>query len=170
MNAVGVDPAPPWQAELRALGQALRQRGWTLATAESCTGGLIAAACTAEAGASDWFDRGVVSYSNAAKTELLGVPAVLIERHGAVSQEVAVAMADGVLRLSSAQIAVAVTGIAGPGGGTPDKPVGTVCLALACAGRPTQARTLQLAGDRAAVRWETVHRAVGWLADSMAQG
>src|SRR3990167_1054313 len=95
----------------------LLARGWRLATAESCTGGLVAAACTELAGSSDWFERGVVSYSNAAKTELLGVPAALIEAHGAVSEPVARAMAAGGLARSPTQLSVAVTGVAGPGGG-----------------------------------------------------
>ena len=139
-----------------ALGDALRARGWMLASAESCTGGLIAAACTGVAGSSDWFERGFVTYSNEAKTDLLGVPAPLIDRHGAVSAEVAQAMAEGALARSRAQIAVAVTGIAGPGGATPDKPVGTVWLALAGSGAAAQTERLQLAGDRAAVRAQTV--------------
>ena len=139
-----------------ALGDALRARGWMLASAESCTGGLIAAACAGVAGSSDWFERGFVTYSNEAKTDLLGVPAPLIDRHGAVSAEVAQAMAEGALARSRAQIAVAVTGIAGPGGATPDKPVGTVWLALAGSGAAAQTERLQLAGDRAAVRAQTV--------------
>jgi PncC family amidohydrolase len=106
-------------ALLAALATALTTRGWMLATGESCTGGLLAAACTTRAGSSDWFERGVVSYSNAAKTELLGVPAALITRHGAVSAEVACAMPRGLLARAPVQLAVSVTGIAGPGGGTP---------------------------------------------------
>ncbi len=146
-----------------ALAGALRARGWKLATAESCTGGLIAAACTAVAGSSDWFERGFVTYSNDAKTELLGVPAALIARFGAVSAEVARAMAEGALSQSHAQLAVAVTGIAGPGGGSAAKPVGTVWLALAQAGGEARAELLQLAGDRAAVREQTVHAALARL-------
>lgn len=137
------------------LAQALPARGWMLATAESCTGGLIAAACTELAGSSAWFDRAVVSYSNEAKSELLGVDAALISAHGAVSEPVARAMAEGVLARSKAQVAVAVTGIAGPGGGSPDKPVGTVWLAWACRGQPTHAAVQHLAGDRAEVRRQT---------------
>ena len=106
-----------------------RAHGMTIATAESCTGGLIAATLTAIAGSSDVVDRGFVTYSNAAKTELLVVPAALIERHGAVSAEVVRAMAEGALAHSRADLAVAVSGIAGPGGGTAEKPVGTVHLA-----------------------------------------
>ena len=148
---------------LERLADGLRARGWMLASAESCTGGLIAAACTSLAGSSDWFERGFVTYSNAAKTELLGVPAALIAQHGAVSAEVARAMADGALSRSHAQLAVAVTGVAGPGGGTASKPVGTVWLAVAVAGSPAQAALLQLAGDRAAVRQQTVLRALAAL-------
>ena len=137
------------------LAQALPARGWMLATAESCTGGLIAASCTELAGSSAWFDRAVVSYSNEAKSELLGVDEALIATHGAVSEPVARAMAEGVLARSKAVVAVAVTGIAGPGGGSPDKPVGTVWLAWACRGQPTRAAVHRFEGDRAAVRWQT---------------
>jgi nicotinamide-nucleotide amidase len=141
---------------VETLAAALKQRGWTLCTAESCTGGLIAAACTSLAGSSDWFERGMVSYSNAAKTDLLGVPPELIATHGAVSAEVARAMADGALARSVANIAVAVTGIAGPGGATPGKPVGTVWVAVAMRGRHAVATLLHLDGDRADVRTQTV--------------
>ena len=151
------------QALLERLAGGLRARGWMLAAAESCTGGLIAAACTSLAGSSDWFERGFVTYSNAAKTDLLGVPGALIAQHGAVSAEVARAMADGALGRSRAQLAVAVTGVAGPGGGTPLKPVGTVWLAVAVAGSPARAELLQLAGDRADVRQQTVLRALAAL-------
>ncbi len=137
------------------LAAALRARGWQMATAESCTGGLIAAACTELAGSSDWFERGFVTYSNLAKTQLLGVPAALIEQHGAVSQAVALAMVRGARAHSSADCAVAVTGIAGPGGGSAEKPVGTVWLAWSGpAGEFAQHRCY--AGDRAAVRAATV--------------
>ena len=130
-----------------------------LATAESCTGGLIAAACTDLAGSSVWFERGFVSYSNAAKTELLGVPAILIERHGAVSEPVARAMVEGALRHSRAQVAVAVTGVAGPGGGSPDKPVGTVWFGWATPdGVVTDKRCFD--GDRQHVREATVQHAL----------
>ena len=151
------------QALLERLAGCLRARGWMLAAAESCTGGLIAAACTSLAGSSDWFERGFVTYSNAAKTDLLGVPGALIAQHGAVSAEVARAMADGALSRSRAQLAVAVTGVAGPGGGTALKPVGTVWLAVAVAGSPARAELLQLAGDRADVRQQTVLRALAAL-------
>ncbi len=142
-----------------ALGEALRRRGWRMAAAESCTGGLIAASCTMVAGSSDWFERGFVSYSNAAKTELLGVPPSLIAAHGAVSEEVALAMAGGALSRAPVQLAVAVTGIAGPGGAVPGKPVGTVWLAWGTASG-LRAERLQLPGDRTAVRMATVQAAL----------
>ena len=142
-------------ALVRTLADALRRRGWRLATAESCTGGLIAAACTDLAGSSDWFERGFVTYSNEAKSALLGVPTGLIAAHGAVSEDVARAMAQGALQRAPVQLTVAVTGIAGPGGAVPGKPVGTVWLAWATAA-VVQAERLQLDGDRAAVRAATV--------------
>jgi nicotinamide-nucleotide amidase len=142
------------------LAKALRQRGWWLATAESCTGGLIAAACTSVAGSSEWFERGFVTYSNAAKSELLGVDAALIAAHGAVSETVVRAMALGALRRAAAHLAVAVTGIAGPGGAVPGKPVGTVWLAVAIEGGAVRSWCLQLDGDRSAVREATVHHAL----------
>ena len=145
--------------------QILRQRAWRLGTAESCTGGLIAGACTAVPGSSDWFEGGIISYSNAAKTELLGVSAALIEQHGAVSEEVVTAMATGALQRLCVQRVVAVTGIAGPGGATPGKPIGTVWLAVACRANPAdatqvRARLLCLGGDRATVRRQTVMQAL----------
>ena len=147
-----------------ALAEALRARGWRIASAESCTGGLIAAACTAVSGSSDWFERGFVTYSNEAKAEMLGVDPALLAEHGAVSEQVARAMAEGALARSRAQIAVAVTGIAGPTGAVPGKPVGTVWLAWgdACGVRT---ECLQLAGDRAAVRRATVAAALDRLLD-----
>jgi len=146
-----------------ALAQALKARGWRLATAESCTGGLIAAACTELAGSSDWFERGFVSYSNQAKTDLLGVPADLIAAHGAVSEPVARAMAEGALQRAGVEVAVAVTGIAGPGGGSAAKPVGTVWLAWAVRGGATSARCEIFAGDRAQVRQSTCEQALAGL-------
>jgi nicotinamide-nucleotide amidase len=148
--------------DIAALGELLRARRERLVSAESCTGGLIAAACTSVAGSSDWFERGYVSYSNAAKTEVLGVPAALIDRHGAVSEEVARAMAGGALAHSHAQWAVAVTGIAGPGGATAGKPVGLVWLAWA-GPEGVVAERRQFDGDRAAVRAQTVLRALEGL-------
>ena len=156
-----------FEPAVRSLGDALRARGTMLATAESCTGGLIAAACTAVAGSSDWFERGFVTYSNAAKTELLGVDAALIQAHGAVSAEVACAMAEGALAHSKAGLAVAVTGIAGPGGAVPGKPVGTVWFALARRDRPATAELLQLGGERTAVREQTVAHALSRLLEAL---
>ena len=159
-------------AQVATLGDALRARGWHLATAESCTGGLLAGTCTAPAGASDWFAAGFVTYANDAKSGLLGVPDALIETHGAVSSEVADAMVRGALAHAGVQLALSVTGIAGPGGGSAAKPVGTVWLGLAWLhARETQeglpaggdaplvgCRTecLHLGGDRTAIRAQTV--------------
>ncbi len=155
--------------EVRELAEALRARSWRIAAAESCTGGLLAAACTSLAGSSDWFDRGVVSYSNAAKTDLLGVGAALIDAHGAVSEAVARAMVDGLLQRAPVDLAVAVTGIAGPGGAVPGKPVGTVWLAWGARGR-VDAERLALAGDRAAVRDAAVRAALHRLRDAARAG
>ena len=156
-----------FEADVLALGDVLRARGERLVTAESCTGGLIAAACTSVAGSSDWFERGFVTYSNDAKVESLGVPAALIAAHGAVSEPVVRAMAEGALAHSKAQWSVAVTGIAGPGGAVPGKPVGTVWLALAHRGVVSLAERLQLDGDRSAVREQTVQRALTQLRASL---
>lgn len=152
-----------FETDVLALGDALRARGQKLVAAESCTGGLIAAACTSVAGSSDWFERGFVTYSNEAKNECLGVPATAIELHGAVSEAVVRAMASGALKASYAQWAVAVTGIAGPGGAVPGKPVGTVWLAIAHGDEVLLAERLQLDGDRTAVREQTVKRALQQL-------
>lgn len=141
------------------LAAALLRRQWLLATAESCTGGLIAGACTDLSGSSNWFERGFVTYSNAAKSELLGVDAALIAQHGAVSEPVARAMAEGALARSPAQLAVAVTGVAGPTGGTPEKPVGLVWFAFALPGR-VLSEQMNFTGDRAAVRAATVRHAL----------
>ena len=142
----------------------LKTQGWKLATAESCTGGLIAACCTDVAGSSDWFDRGFVTYSNAAKTEMLGVDAALIAEHGAVSEPVARAMVQGALQHSAAQVAISVTGVAGPGGGSAAKPVGTVWLGWATPhGVVTELH--HFAGDRAQVRAATVQHALQRLVE-----
>lgn len=146
-----------------ALGAALLARGWLLATAESCTGGGIAAAVTEIAGSSGWFDRGFVTYSNEAKQELLGVSPQTIARVGAVSEETAAEMAAGALRCSKASIAVSVTGIAGPGGASPGKPVGTVCFAYALSTGTPLTRRIVFAGDRAEVRAQTVATALAGL-------
>jgi len=148
------------------LAQRLLARGWRLATAESCTGGLVAAACTGLAGSSDWFERGFVTYSNAAKTELLGVPAALIDAHGAVSEPVARAMAEGAMQRAGVALAVGITGIAGPGGGSARKPVGTVWIAVAARGAPTLAELRVWPGDRAAVRTAAAARALELLRDA----
>ena len=140
----------------RRVGEALAARGLWLATAESCTGGWIAEAVTAIAGSSGWFDRGFVTYSNAAKADMLGVRDDTLARHGAVSEATVGEMAAGALDQSRADLAVAVSGVAGPGGGSAAKPVGTVCLAWARRGAPTATTTVHLAGDRAAVRRQTV--------------
>ena len=141
------------------LGRALRSRRMWLATAESCTAGGVAYAVTQVAGSSQWFDRGFVTYSNAAKRQVLGVSAVDLRLHGAVSEQVARAMARGALAASDAQVAVGVTGIAGPGGGSADKPVGLVCFCWALRrGGEMRLRTesRHLAGDRAAVRAQAI--------------
>ena len=145
------------------LGRALEARGWQAVTAESCTGGLVAGAITDVAGSSGWFDRSFVTYSNDAKESMLGVPRALLEAHGAVSEETARAMADGALARSRADVAVAITGIAGPGGATPGKPVGMVCFAFARREAATRSFTRQLAGDRAAVRAASVDIALEGL-------
>lgn len=137
----------------------LLKKGWMLATAESCTGGMISAACTDLAGSSAWFERGFVTYSNEAKNELLGVDAALIAGHGAVSEEVARAMASGALARSRAQVSVAVTGVAGPTGGSAAKPVGTVWFGFALPGRLVS-EVRRFDGDRAAVRSATVQHAL----------
>ena len=142
-----------------ALANLLQQRHWMMATAESCTGGLVSAACTELPGASAWFERGFVTYSNAAKTELLGVNATLITEYGAVSEPVARAMAQGAVARSHAQVAVAVTGVAGPGGGSDSKPVGTVWFGFAVTGLLIS-EVMHFAGNRAAVRSAAVQHAL----------
>lgn len=143
-----------------ATGALLRERGWLLATAESCTGGWIAQVVTATAGSSSWFDCGFVSYSNTAKQSLLGVaPATLLE-HGAVSEQTVREMASGAIARSRAQVALAVSGIAGPGGAVPGKPVGTVCFAWVLPDGTLIAETHRFAGDREAVRHQTVVHAL----------
>jgi nicotinamide-nucleotide amidase len=137
--------------------------GWKLAAAESCTGGLIAARCTDLAGSSDWFERGFVTYSNAAKTEMLGVDAALIAQHGAVSEPVVRAMVQGALKHAQAQVAVAVTGVAGPSGGSAAKPVGTVWLGWATP-QGVVSEVQHFDGDRAQVRAATVAHALQRLA------
>jgi nicotinamide-nucleotide amidase len=152
---------------VETLAQALTSRGWRMATAESCTGGLIAGACTDRAGSSDWFERGLVTYSNAAKTDLLGVPADLIAAHGAVSEPVARAMAAGARAHAPVQVSVAVTGVAGPGGGSAAKPVGTVWFGWATP-QGVETECVRFDGDRAAVRQATVAHALAGLLQRLA--
>ena len=156
-----------FEAGVAALADVLLARGAMLATAESCTGGMIAAACTERAGSSAWFERGFVTYSNGAKAQMLGVDPGRIAAHGAVSAEVASAMAVGALAHSQARWAVAVTGIAGPGGATPGKPVGTVWLAIAQRGSDAVPELLQLSGDRSAIRAQTVRIALRRLREAI---
>lgn len=163
-----IDDAILQQCE--ALLEACRGVGLMVATAESCTGGLIAGALTAIAGSSDVVDRGFVTYSNEAKTEMLGVPAEMIAKAGAVSMEVAQAMAEGALSRSCAGVAVSVTGVAGPGGGSPEKPVGLVWFGLAVRDRPTRTLHLVFPGDRAEVRRATVEEAIALIGSALRPG
>jgi nicotinamide-nucleotide amidase len=149
----------------RALGKACQRRRVWVTTAESCTGGGVAEAITRIAGSSGWFERGFVTYSDAAKHDLLHVPREALERFGAVSEEVAREMARGALESSRAQVAVAVTGIAGPGGGTARKPVGMVCFAWAARGEAPQSRTFRFSGGRSSVRRRSVALALRGLLD-----
>ena len=151
----------------RRLADLLLAKEWKLVTAESCTGGMIAAVCTDLAGSSAWFERGFVTYSNDAKTELLGVEERLLKRAGAVSEPVARAMVIGALTHSHAQVAVAVTGVAGPTGGSPAKPVGTVWFGLAVP-RQIVTEVRHFDGDRAAVRVATVQHALRRLVELLA--
>ncbi len=157
----------PAQVLCGLVADLLLKNNWMLATAESCTGGLIAAACTDLAGSSAWFERGFVSYSNTSKTELLGVDAAVIAREGAVSSAVAQAMARGALAHAQAQVSVAVTGVAGPGGGSADKPVGTVWFGWASP-QGVSTQIMHFAGDRAQVRAATVRHALQGLLDRLA--
>ncbi len=158
---------PTLEQQAQAVLDACAPARATIATAESCTGGLIAAALTAISGSSAFVDRGFVTYSNAAKTEMLGVPAELIARVGAVSEEVARAMAEGALARSPATISVAVTGVAGPTGGSPEKPVGLVHFAVAWRGGPTTHRREIFPGDRDAVRLATAMTALRMLVERL---
>ena len=149
------------------LGRRCKAHGVRIATAESCTGGLVAGAITAIAGSSEWFERGFVTYSNDAKREMLGVALGLLEAHGAVSEPVACAMVEGALARSGAGCAVAVTGVAGPGGGSATKPVGMVCFAWQVRGEAPRAETRRLRGDRDAVRDGSVAIALQGLIDRL---
>ena len=147
------------EALAKRVGERLKARAAMLVSAESCTGGWIAQAVTAVAGSSAWFDRGFITYSNEAKREMLGVSAQTLASHGAVSEQTAREMARGALERSAATLAVSVTGIAGPGGGSAEKPVGTVCFAWAAGGEVTS-ETRRFSGDRESVRRQSVIRAL----------
>ena len=162
MTANPSDAAPASEVLCALVAEALLKKGFKLVTAESCTGGMIAAACTDLAGSSAWFERGFVTYSNDAKTELLGVEERVLRRAGAVCGPVAQAMAEGALAHSRAQVAVAVTGVAGPTGGSPAKPVGTVWFGFALPGQVV-AEKCHFEGGRAAVRQATVRHALNRL-------
>jgi len=149
------------------LAQRLSTRGWNMATAESCTGGWIAKCCTDLAGSSAWFERGFVTYSNAAKMDSLGVDVGVLQETGAVSREVALQMAEGARRRTGVDIAVAVTGVAGPDGGTPEKPVGTVWFAWSCHGQAPDAELACFKGDRDEVRRQSVAHAVQGVIDRL---
>ena len=138
------------------VGLALKQRGATITTAESCTGGWVAEVVTATAGSSGWFDCGFITYSNDAKCAVLGVSPMILARHGAVSEATVAAMAEGCLERSEAEVALSISGIAGPGGGSPSKPVGTVCFGWARHGEAPQTATCRFDGDRSAVRRQAV--------------
>jgi nicotinamide-nucleotide amidase len=145
------------------LGEQLKDRGWMLATAESCTGGWVGQLVTALPGSSQWYERGFITYANAAKIEMLGVPAGTLESFGAVSEETASAMAAGALSHSHAQAALAISGIAGPGGGTRQKPVGLVCYGWALADGTVMSSTCRLDGDREEIRSRAVAAALRGL-------
>jgi nicotinamide-nucleotide amidase len=145
------------------LGEILRARDWMLATAESCTGGWVGQLVTALPGSSQWYERGFITYANAAKIEMLGVPAATIDEHGAVSEQTASAMAAGALAHSHAQAALAISGIAGPGGGTRQKPVGLVCYGWALADGTVMSSTCRLDGDREEIRSRAVAAALRGL-------
>ncbi len=149
----------------RAVSHELKRQGLMLVTAESCTGGWMAQIMTSVAGSSEWFERGFVAYTNLAKREMLGVKTAILSRYGAVSEQTARAMAEGALTHSHAQVAIAITGIAGPSGGTPEKPVGTVCFAWAGKKRDTLGRKQIFSGDREGVRRKAVAAALQGVLD-----
>jgi len=163
--------SPVPHSDLKDLGQQLglilRARNSVIATAESCTGGWIAQAITSVSGSSDWFSCGLVTYSNDSKVALLGVEEELLARHGAVSEQVVLAMVDGVLARSGADCAIASTGIAGPGGGTVDKPIGTVWIGLGVRGRKSTAKCYLFSGDRESVRNQTVQSGLAWMIEEL---
>lgn len=157
-------------AKARDVMAACQAAGTLLSVAESCTGGLVGAALTAIPGSSTWVDRGFITYSNQAKMEMLGVPPELIDRCGVVSEQVSKAMAEGALAHSAAAVSVAITGIAGPAGGSADKPVGTVHIAAAGRGRATLHKRLQLNGDRDHVRYAAALAAMDLLIERTREG
>ncbi|MFM2118940.1 MAG: hypothetical protein RL722_408 [Pseudomonadota bacterium] len=175
------DPAATIEAELPGwvarLAAALEARGWQLATAESCTGGLVAAACTERAGSSAWFERGAVSYSNSAKSAWLAVPAALIDQHGAVSEPVARAMAVGAAAaapgisgpLPAVAASLSITGVAGPSGGSAERPVGTVCFGWTAGGQVWTERR-HFDGDRRSVRLQATRHALATLVQALEKG
>jgi nicotinamide-nucleotide amidase len=162
----------PSDAELfqlsEQLGELLKQKAWMLASAESCTGGWVGQLVTAVAGSSQWYDRGFITYTNLSKQEMLGVAAATLEVHGAVSEETVREMAQGALKRSRAQISVSVSGIAGPGGGTRKKPVGTVCIGWATTDGKLLSTTCRLGGDREEIRVRAVAAALRGLIELLA--
>ena len=160
-------PTTPCDSEISAVvaavAQRLQSRAWTLVTAESCTGGWIAKCCTDLAGSSAWFSGGFVSYSNEAKIEMLGVSVESLESQGAVSERVVAGMAQGARKRSGAEVSLAVTGVAGPGGGSQEKPIGTVWFGWSVAGQDCTTQIVNFAGDRDRVRRQTVFHALKGL-------
>lgn len=151
------------------VGEALKQRGFMLVTAESCTGGWVSKVVTSVSGSSTWFDRGFITYSDISKQDMLGVKAETLQRHGSVSEEVVLEMAAGALQHSAGQASIAISGIAGPDGGSPAKPVGTVCLAWALAGHESRSRATHFAGDREMIRQQAVMAAMQGVLDTLQQ-
>ena len=158
------------ERQIRLIGDQLVKRSWMLTTAESCTGGGVAHALTSIPGSSRWFERGFVTYSNLAKQQMLGVTVELLQNYGAVSEPVVRAMADGALRNSAAQVSLAISGIAGPDGGSPEKPVGMVWFAWAVSGRVTISRCQHFDGDRAQVRDLAIQTALAGILDILSAG
>jgi nicotinamide-nucleotide amidase len=152
------------------VGAALKSRALMLVTAESCTGGWVGEAVTMVPGSSDWYERGFITYTYVSKREMLGVKVETLEQHGAVSEQTVKEMVTGALAASHAQVAVAVSGTAGPAGGTPEKPVGTVCLAWALRNGGPAAETRHFAGDREAVRRQSVERALAGVLELLRAG
>ena len=147
------------------IGRVLKKQGVKLATAESCTGGWVSQVITQVSGSSAWFDRGFVTYSNEAKQDMLKVKATTLATEGAVSEATAIEMAEGAIKQSLAELSLSITGIAGPAGGTAEKPVGTVCFAWARTAQPSKASTQQFSGDRNSIREQAVHFAISELID-----